>query len=247
MEEPEYIYGRRAVLEALRSTPERVNKLFLADGSRGRIIHDIWTLARTNKIIIKSLPKQVLEQYAPADSHQGVCASIAPTDYADADKLMELHRKEKPSLLVALDGITDPQNFGAILRTAEAVGVDGVFIPRHRSVTLSQTVAKLSAGASQYVPVARVTNIATLLDNLRENGIQTLGTAEEAATTMYDADFTVPTAIVIGSEGKGLRPLVRKKCELIVRIPMQGKIASLNASAAAAVILYEALRQRGAD
>lgn len=246
MNESEYIYGRRAVLEALRSSPERVNKLFIAEGTKGRIINDIRDLARKNKIVIKTIPKRALERYAPASPHQGMVASMAPSDYADADELMEPHIGGKPALLLALDGITDPQNFGAILRTAEAVGVNGVFIPRHRSVTLSQVAAKHSAGATQYVPVARVTNIATLIDTLQESDIQTIGTAGDADATIYDLDFTIPTAIIIGAEGTGLRPLVRKKCAFVVRIPMRGKIASLNASVAAGVILYEALRQRGA-
>jgi 23S rRNA (guanosine2251-2'-O)-methyltransferase len=247
MEESEYIYGRRTVMEALRSSPERVNKLFMAEGSRGRPIQEIRELARKSKIVIKILPKRGLEKYAPAGSHQGVVASMAPTEYADADTLIEPYRGDEPALLLALDGITDPQNFGAILRTAEAVGVNGVFIPRHRSVTLSQVAAKHSAGASQHVPVARVANIATMIDVLRDNGFQTVGTADDAEMMMYDIDFTPPTAIIIGSEGKGLRPLVRKKCEFIAGIPMHGEISSLNASVAAAVVLYEALRQRGMD
>ncbi len=169
---------------------------------------------------------------------------MTPTSYADADDLMEPYPGGDPALLVVLDGITDPQNLGAILRTAEAVGATGVFIPRHRSASLTSVVAKHSAGASQFIPVARVPNVVRVIETLRENGVQTVGAAGDAEKTIYEVDFTPPTAIVIGSEGTGLRPLVRKKCDLLARIPMRGKIASLNASAAAAVILYEALRQR---
>jgi 23S rRNA (guanosine2251-2'-O)-methyltransferase len=245
MSEAEYIYGRRAVIEALRAAPERVNKLFMAEGTHGRTTDEIRDLARKHRVVIKMLPRNGLDRYAPADAHQGVVASVAPVDYADADALMEANPGGRPALLLALDEITDPQNFGAILRTAEAVGVGGVLIPRHRSVALTPLVAKHSAGASQYVPVARVTNIATLVEQLKECGFQTVGTSGDADLTIYDIDFTVPTAVVVGSEGSGIRPLVRKRCDAVARIPMVGKIESLNASVAAAVVLYEALRQRG--
>lgn len=244
MDESGYIYGRRAVLEALRASAERVNKLFIAQGIRGETINEIRELARQNRVVTKTLPRRGLERYAPAGSHQGVVASMAPQSYADADDLMRPYQDGEPALLLALDGITDPQNFGAILRTAEAVGVGGIIIPRHRSVALTAVVAKHSAGASEFVPVARVPNIARAVDQINENALQTVGTAGDAEATIYEIDFTQPTAIVIGSEGAGLRPLVRKKCGVVARIPMRGRIASLNASAAAAVVLYEALRQR---
>ncbi len=244
MEESGHIYGRRAVLEVLRSSPDRVSKLFIAEGSRGRTTNEIRELARRHRVVTKTLPRRALERYAPEAAHQGVVASVAPVSYADADELIELYPKGKPALILVLDGITDPQNFGAILRTSEAVGVSGVIIPRHRSVGLTPVVAKQSAGAAQYVPVARVANIATTVDRLKENGIQTVGAAGDADTTMYEIDFKLPTALVIGSEGTGLRSLVRRKCELTARIPMGGKISSLNASVAAAVLLYESVRQR---
>ena len=244
MSEKEYIYGRRAVLELLRVSAKRVNKLFIAEGVRGRTIGEIRDIARQNKIVTKVLPRRAIERYAPDAAHQGVVASVAPTEYADVDELTTPSPGEESALLLALDGVTDQQNFAAILRTAEAVGVNGVIIPRHRSVALTPLVAKHSAGASRFVPVARVSNIATLIDRLRENDYQVVGTAGDADMTIYEVDFALPTVIVIGSEGAGLRPLVRKKCELLARIPMRGKISSLNASVAAAVVLYEALRQR---
>lgn len=245
MKESEYIYGRRAVLEALRSAADRVNKLFIAQGARGgETMGEIRELAKRNRVVTKVLPKRALERYAPGASHQGVVASMAPVSYADADDLARPHRDGEPALIIVLDGITDPQNLGAILRTAEAVGAGGVIIPRHRSAALTSVVAKHSAGASQFIPVARAPNIARIIDTLKENGVQTVGAAGDAETTIYEVDFTLPTAIVIGSEGTGLRPLVRKKCDLLARIPMRGKISSLNASAAAAVVLYEALRRR---
>jgi 23S rRNA (guanosine2251-2'-O)-methyltransferase len=244
MGETEYVYGRRAVLEALRSSAERVNKLFIAEGTRGRTITEIRELARQKKIVTNTLPRRGLERYVPGGDHQGVIVSVAPVDYADADDLIRPYHAGKPALLLLLDEITDPQNLGAILRSADAVGADGVIIPRRRSVGLTPVVAKHSAGASRYVRVARVTNIATTIDYLKENGIQTVGMAGDADGTLYEVDLTLPTGIVIGSEGAGLRPLVRRKCDLTARIPMHGKIASLNASVAAAVVLYEALRQR---
>jgi 23S rRNA (guanosine2251-2'-O)-methyltransferase len=244
MGETEYIYGRRAVLEALRSSAERVNKLFIAEGTRGRTITQIRELARRRKVVTNTLPRRGLERYVSGGAHQGVVASVAPVDYADADELITPCHEGKPALLLLLDGITDPQNLGAILRSADAVGVDGVIVPRRRSVGLTPVVAKHSAGASRHVRVARVTNIATTIDALKENGIQTVGMAGDAGRTIYDVDLTSPMGIVIGSEGAGLRPLVRRKCDLEARIPMQGKVSSLNASVAAAVVLYEALRQR---
>ena len=244
MDQSEYIYGRRAVLEALRSSAERMNKLFIAQGAHGEAIGEIWDLAKRSRVVTKVLPKRGLERYAPGASHQGVVASMAPVSYADADDLMQPYRDGRPALVVLLDGITDPQNLGAILRTAEAVGATGVMIPRHRSASLTSVVAKHSAGASQFIPVARVPNIAPVIETLKENGLQVVGAAGEAEATIYEVDLTQPVAVVIGSEGTGLRPLVQKKCDLLARIPMMGKISSLNANAAAAVVLYEALRQR---
>ena len=244
MKESDYIYGRRAVLEALNSSPERMNKLFVAEGVRGESIGEIRELARRHRVVTKVLPRRALERYAPGVSHQGVVASMAPVSYADADDLLQPYHNGEPALVVLLDGITDPQNFGAILRTAEAVGVAGVIIPRHRSVALTPVVAKHSAGASQFVPIARVPNIVRAVEALKENGLRAVGAADEAETTIYEVDLTLPTGIVIGGEGAGLRPLVRKKCDLLARIPMRGRISSLNASVAAAVVLYEALRQR---
>jgi 23S rRNA (guanosine2251-2'-O)-methyltransferase len=244
MSESQNIYGRRAVLEALRSAPDRVNKLFIAQGVRGETIDEIRELAKQHRVITKVLPRRGLERYAPEGSHQGVVASVAPVGYADVDDLTLPFQNGEPALIVALDGVTDPQNFGAILRTAEAVGAGGVIIPRHRSVALTPVVAKHSAGASQFIPVARVPNIVRVIEALDKQDVQTVGAAGEAEMTIHEVDFTLPTAIIIGGEGAGLRPLVRKKCSLLARIPMRGKIASLNASAAAAVILYEALRQR---
>ncbi len=245
MKQRDYVYGRRAVLEVIRSSPDRINKLFIAEGAHGRTIDEIRELARQKRLVTKILPKRALDRHVAGAAHQGVAASVSPVRYANIDDLTEAYYGEKPALLLLLDGITDPQNFGAILRTADAVGADGVIIPRHRSVSLSATVAKHSAGASEYVPVARTPNIAGILDKLADIGFQVVGTACNASATIYEIDLTRPTAIVIGSEGGGIRPIVRKKCDFVASIPMYGKVSSLNASVAAAVVLYEALRQRG--
>ncbi|GAB4349353.1 MAG: 23S rRNA (guanosine(2251)-2'-O)-methyltransferase RlmB [Candidatus Abyssubacteria bacterium] len=244
MEESDYIYGRHAVLEALRACPERVNKLFIAEGTQGRAVREIHELARRAKVVVKILPRKALERYAAGEVHQGVAASVSPVEYAEPDELMHPYRNGNPALLLVLDSVTDPQNLGAILRTAEAVGVDGVYIPRHRAVGLTAMVAKHSAGASQFVPVARITNVAATVDMLNGNGFQTVATTGDAQPTIYEIDLRPPTAIVIGSEGTGIRPLVQRKCTSSARIPMRGKISSLNASAATAVVLYETLRQR---
>jgi 23S rRNA (guanosine2251-2'-O)-methyltransferase len=245
MEETGFIYGRREVVEILTSSPHRVNKIFLAEGDHGRIIGEIRDMAKKNHIIIKVVPRRALDTYAPRGAaHQGVVASIAPVEYADPDDIIQPLKNGQPSLIVVLDEISDPQNFGAILRTCDAAGAAGVLIPRHRSVGLTSVVAKHSAGATEYVPVARVGNLAQLLDHLREGDWQIVGAAGDAEKSIYEVDFTAPTVIVIGSEGKGLRPLVRRQCNVLAHIPMAGKIESLNASVAAAVFLYEAFRQR---
>ncbi len=245
MDETGYVYGRRAVLEILNASPGRINKIFLAEGGRGHTVGEILELAKKNRIIVKFVPRHALNKFVPTSAaHQGIVASVAPVEYAEVENIIEPHEGEMPSLVVVLDEISDPQNFGAILRTAEAVGASGILIPRHRSVGLTAVAAKHSAGASEYVPVARVTNIAMIVQTLNENGFQTVGTAGDAERTLYEIDFTVPTAIVIGSEESGIRPLVRRRCTTMARIPQQGRISSLNASVAAAIFLYEAFRQR---
>lgn len=244
-EESGYIYGRRAVREILDSSPHRVNKIFLTAGDHGQIVGEIRDLARKNHIIISIVPRQALSRYVPRGAaHQGIVASVAPIEYAEPEQIMEPFRNGTPSLILILDEITDPQNFGAILRSCDAVGVAGVLIPRRKSVGLTPVVAKHSAGATNYVPVARIGNLAQFIDRLQEKGWQVVGAAGGVDTTIYDADFRPPTALVIGSEGMGIRRLIREKCDFLVSIPMEGHIGSLNASVAAAVILYEAFRQR---
>lgn len=245
MEESGYVYGRRAVLEILNSSPERINKIFLAEGDHGRTVGEIRESAGKHHIPVKIVPRRALTRYVPKRAvHQGIVASVAPVQYAEAEDLMEPYVAGVPSLILLLDGITDPQNFGAILRTSDAAGVNGVIIPRHKSVGLTPVVTKHSAGASEYVPVARAGNLVQFIERLQVAGWQVIGTAGDAEKTIYDVDFTGPTAVVIGSEGAGVRRLVRERCDTMAAIPMRGHIGSLNASVAAAVVLYEALRQR---
>jgi 23S rRNA (guanosine2251-2'-O)-methyltransferase len=184
----------------------------------------------------------------PGANHQGVIAFVAAANYTDADKLLEeisakIKAGEKP-LLVILDGVEDPRNLGAILRTCECAGVEGVFIPERRAVGLNETVAKSSAGATEYVKVAKVTNLNRLIEDLKERNVWVVGTSLETEKSYSSWDWTQPTALVMGSEGKGLHRLVAENCDILFKIPMRGKIESLNVSVATGVILFEALRQR---
>jgi 23S rRNA (guanosine2251-2'-O)-methyltransferase len=212
-------------------------------------LRELLSLAKENGVIVRRVPRAMLSRIAgESANHQGVIATIAAARYTGADDLLErLSRKigtDEQPLIVALDGIEDPRNLGAIIRTVECVGAHGVFIPERRAVGLTETVAKASAGAVEHVAVARVTNLARLIDDLKERNIWTIGASADAKTNYTDWDWTSPSAIVLGGEGAGLHRLVREKCDTLVKIPVLGRIESLNVSVAAGVILYEALRQR---
>ena len=195
--------------------------------------------------VVVPVDRRKLDAMSTTHAHQGVIALAAAREYATLDDLLEnAAGKGEAPLLVICDELTDPHNLGAILRSAECVGAHGVIIPKRRSVGLTATVAKASAGAVEYMPVARVTNINAAIADLKEKGVWIFGTAAEGSIPMYQADLTIPAAIVIGNEGSGMSPLVRKNCDVTVHIPMKGNISSLNASCAASVLLYEALRQR---
>lgn len=241
------LIGRNAVIEALKNT-RRVNRLLIAegagtkngDGSLGEII----ALAREKKVKFETVPRETIEGIASGHRHQGVIACVAPVEYADLDEVVnEAAAKEAP-LLILLDGIEDPQNLGAILRTADAVGADGVLLPRHHSVPLNATVAKTSAGAIEYVPVARIGNIAQTLKELKKKGFWVYGADMDGDCDYDKADFTGPVVLIIGSEGQGMARLTRENCDTIVSLPMAGKINSLNASVAGAILMYEVSRQR---
>ena len=238
------IEGRNAVIEALRAgTP--IDKIFLARGETDAALAHIAASARDRGVVVVECDRRKLDFMSRTHAHQGVIALAAAREYATLDDLLEnAAGKGEAPLLVICDELTDPHNLGAILRSAECVGAHGVIIPKRRSVGLTATVAKASAGAVEYMPVARVTNINAAIADLKEKGVWIFGTAAEGSIPMYQADLTIPAAIVIGNEGSGMSPLVRKNCDVTVHIPMKGNISSLNASCAASVLLYEALRQR---
>ena len=238
------VVGRNAVHEALKSG-RGIHKLLFAEGHHAEAFQVLWEEARARGVRIEKVPRQRIETLAAGHRHQGVLAYVAPVPYAELDDILAAaSAKGTPPLLLLLDGIEDPHNLGALLRTAEAVGVDGVLLPRRRSCPLSATVAKTSAGAVEYVPVAQVGNVAQAIHRLTEAGFWVAGADMDGRQAHYEADFTGPLTIVIGGEGKGLSRLTKENCDFLVRLPMQGRIQSLNASVAGAVLLYEVFRQR---
>lgn len=236
--------GRNALQEALNSG-RTIDKVFVASGDTDRSLQRLAALAKEQGAVVVSVDRRKLDAMSSTHAHQGIIALAAAHTYCTIDDLLEeaAARSEAP-LLVICDELSDPHNLGAILRTAECAGAHGVIIPKRRSVGLTATVAKASAGAVEYMKVARVTNISAAISELKQKGVWIFGTAAEGSIPMYQADLTGPAAIVIGNEGEGISPLVRKNCDVMVSIPMKGKISSLNASAAASILLYEALRQR---
>ena len=238
------IEGRNAVTEALRSGTA-IDKVYLAKGETDRTLSRIAADAKKAGAVVVEADRRKLDAMSLTHSHQGIIAVAAVRAYATVEDILSIAeaRGEKP-LLVVCDEISDPRNLGAIIRTAECAGAHGVVIPKRRSAGLTAVVAKSSAGAVSYMPVARVPNIPALLKDLKKQGIWVFGAAAEGTVSLYGADFKNAAAIVIGSEGDGMTRLVRENCDFLVSIPMKGRISSLNASAAAAILLYEALRQR---
>lgn len=243
------IYGVLPILEALRSGKRNVEQITIADGAQTNRLRDLLHLAKEQGIIVNRVPKNTLAKFVePGANHQGVVATIAAAKYANAEELLEnltakIGTGDEP-LAVVLDGVEDPRNLGAIARTAECAGAHGIFLPERRAVGLTETVAKTAAGALEYLPVAKVVNLNRLLEDLKERGIWIVGTSANAKMSYTDWDWTTPSAIVLGGEGKGLHRLVEENCDALVKIPLSGKIESLNVSVAAGVILYEARRQR---
>ena len=238
------IEGRNAVIEALRAGVT-IDKIFLLKGDTDATLGHIASTAREQGIVVVDADRRKLDGMSRTHSHQGVIAQCAVREYASVDDILAAAReKGEPPLIVVCDELSDPHNLGAVIRTAECAGAHGVIIPKRRSAGLTAIVAKTSAGAVSHVPVARVPNLTALLKELKEAGIWIFGTAADGSTTLYDADLKGPAAIVIGSEGSGMGRLVAEQCDFKVSIPMKGKLNSLNASAAAAILLYEAVRQR---
>ncbi len=227
------------LLEALRSAPDRVNKVFVQEERGHARIGEVIREAKAHRVPVVFVPAKRLDQVAPG--HQGVMAEVAPKAYATLDEIAS--RSAKP-FIVILDEVEDPQNLGAIVRSAEGAGADGLILPERRSAGLTEAVDTVSAGALEHLPVARVTNLVRAMEELKAKGLWLVGTEGSGAKPWYAFDYTGPVGIVLGSEGKGLRPLVRKTCDEVLAIPLAGKVTSLNVAAAAAVFFFEVVRQR---
>ena len=238
------IEGRNAVIEALRAGVT-IDKIYIMKGETDATLGHIASSAREKGIVVVDADRRKLDGMSRTHSHQGVIALAAVREYVSVDDILAAAReKGEAPLIVVCDELSDPHNLGAVIRTAECAGAHGVIIPKRRSAGLTAIVAKTSAGAVAHIPVARVPNIPSLLKQLKEEGVWVFGTAADGNTTLYSADLKGPAAIVIGSEGDGMGRLVSEQCDFRVSIPMKGHINSLNASAAAAILLYEAVRQR---
>lgn len=239
------IYGRNPVIEALEAGRTTMDKILIQEGLRHSQIGYIRNLAKERGILYRFVDKRKLDLLCEGENHQGVVALAAAHTYAELEDLLAAAKKRnQPPFLVIAEGITDPHNLGSIIRTANAAGAHGVVIPKNRSVALNATVSKVSAGAVEYTPVARVTNIPQTLERLKKEGLWIVGTDLSGTQSHYECDLTGPLGVVVGSEGEGMSRLVRESCDFLVRIPMLGEIESLNASVAAGVLLYEAVRQR---
>lgn len=240
------LYGVHPVRELLRAGGEGLVELWLAEGGeRVRALEEVVRMARAAGGRVREAPRAKLDRLAGTERHQGVVAVVGDYRYRQLEDLLELARAaEEPALVVVLDGLEDPQNLGAVVRSAHALGAHGVVIPKDRAAGITAAAAKASAGAVEHCAVARVTNLAQALETLKGAGVWTVATDADAPEELSLIDLTVPTALVIGSEGGGVRPLVRRTCDRLARIPMRGKVGSLNAAASAAIALYEAARQR---
>ena len=236
--------GRNAVTEALKAG-RTIDKVFVADGDTDKGLQRLAAMAKEAGAVVVPVDRRKLDLMSTTHSHQGIIAQCAAHEYATIEDILEeaASRGQAP-LIIICDELSDPHNLGAIIRTAECAGAHGVIIPKRRSVGLTATVAKASAGAMEYMKVAKVANINNAIKELKEQGVWVFGTAAEGSQPMYRADLTGPAAIVIGNEGDGMSQLVRKNCDMLVHIPMSGRISSLNASNAASILLYEAVRQR---
>ena len=238
------VEGRNAVLELLESDRD-INKIFISDGEKHGSINKIIALAREKEIIINEVTKAKLNQMSQTENNQGVIAIVPPFNYCELEDILDLakNRKENPFVLI-LDGIEDPHNLGSIIRTAETAGVHGIIIPKRRAASVNSTVSKVSAGAVEHMKIARVNNINDAMKTLKENDIWICGTDMNTDKYFYEEDFTGGIGIVIGSEGYGMSKLVKENCDFLVKIPMKGKITSLNASVSAGIVVYEVVRQR---
>ena len=246
-EKPEFddqVEGRNAVLELLESGKD-INKIFVEKGEKHGSIHKIIAIAKERRIIIVEKEKRQMQEMAQNQNYQGVIAIVPPFEYCEIEDILEEaeKRNEDPFVLI-LDGIEDPHNLGSIIRTAETSGVHGIIIPKRRAAAVNSTVAKTSAGAVEYMKIARVTNISDAIDKLKRAGLWICGTDINTEKYYYNQDLTGPIGIVIGNEGSGMSEKVRKNCDFLVKIPMKCKVTSLNASVSTGIVIYEALKQR---
>lgn len=239
----DYIIGKNPVIEALRSKHD-MNKIWIAEGSTRGQMQQIIQLAKEQNVLVQFVPKKKLESMVEG-AHQGVVAQVAAYEYVEIEDLLGLaEKRNEPPFFLLLDEIEDPHNLGSIMRTADSVGAHGIIIPKRRAVGLTSTVAKASAGAIQYVPVARVTNMARAIETLKENGVWIIGTDAKGKQDYRQIDGNMPLGLVIGSEGKGVGRLIKEKCDFLVQLPMVGNVTSLNASVAASLLMYEVYRKR---
>ncbi|MCR8636325.1 MULTISPECIES: 23S rRNA (guanosine(2251)-2'-O)-methyltransferase RlmB [Paenibacillus] len=243
-EELEFLAGKHSVLEALRSG-RTINKIWIAENAQKQLTQPIVAEAKQNGVIVQFADKRKLDQMVDNIQHQGVVAQVAAYDYVEVEDILAIaqSRNEEPFILI-LDEIEDPHNLGSILRTADCTGVHGVIIPKRRSVGLTATVSKTSAGAVEYVAVARVTNLAQTIELLKERGVWIAGADVAAQQPVYQTNLNMPLALVIGNEQKGMGRLIKEKCDFLLKLPMFGHVNSLNASVAASVLMYEVIRQR---
>ena len=238
------VEGRNSVIELLESGKD-INKIFIEKGEKHGSIHKIIAMAKEKRVIIVEKEKRQMEKMAQNKNYQGVIALVPPFEYCEIEDILDKakEKNEEPFVLI-LDGIEDPHNLGSIIRTAETAGVHGVIIPKRRAVGVNSTVAKVSAGAVEHMLVARVTNITDAIEKLKKEGVWICGTDINTEKYYYEQDLTGPIGIVIGNEGSGMSNKVTKNCDFLVKIPMKGKVTSLNASVSAGIVIYETLKQR---
>lgn len=244
MAQPEWLYGLHAMQAVLRSEPERVLEVFVLKGRDDERLHDIINQARRFGISVQFCHRKVLDDKVGGEQHQGVVAKAKPARTLDDNDLARFVEQADNPFLLVLDGVTDPHNLGACLRTADAAGVDAVIVPKDKAAGLTATVRKVACGAAETVPLIQVTNLARTLKSLQQQGVWVVGTAGEATQTLYELQHRGALALVMGAEGKGMRRLTRETCDELVKLPMAGSVSSLNVSVATGICLYEIVRQR---
>ena len=242
--EQDQVEGRNSVLELLESGKD-INKIFITRGEKHGSIHKIMAKAKERHVILVEKDKRQMDQMAQTKNYQGVIAMVPPFSYCELEDILEeAKKKQEDPFVLVLDGIEDPHNLGSIIRTAETAGVHGIVIPKRRAAAVNSTVNKVSAGAVEHMKIARVTNISEAIEKLKKEGLWIYGTDGKAKKYYYEEELTGPMAIIIGNEGNGMGEKVRKNCDFLIKIPMKGKVTSLNASVAAGIVIYEVVKQR---